>query len=556
MRKAFMLAAVIGSLVFPSFVSAGAHGEIASTIDSIELVYTDLHETSEVMTYLPSIIASHDNMEYFDLNVASWGLGELHDENAVLAATSDDAVVFTAYDAALLENADIRRIPRTLITEDATPNLYELMTNDAFDDYMDSDGLIAIPGLSLFTVLPTYLPVFREDWIEAVIEAVGFDLGDSPRIPLEPSGVVSFVDYSFTIDDLHRLLTAIRNSDLLEGHSAPVAGGRWIYNWPTLFGAFGLSTIGGSEGTNVTDNGIPNGVDERTGEVLPNAKTGQFRALVEMAASWYIEELLADDVMFSRKGADDLLNELLTGEVATILSLQVVRDWGRVATMARGISDDIRVVVLPPPIGRAQGTRIGGVSPANGTYMAMKSGASDDEVRAALRVLDFVKLTREGYVLEHHGIRAFEKIQDWWRSGDSIADSDDRPPFFPRYPYYLMPNMHAVAFRDASRELVSLLTNRWSWGLAPEYWIGPRGSARMRDVADVIGPAIGEEIEARFGDMITGGRDDFAGFVSRLEQLGIDDALAVTMDEGKRVNPRTWPAWPTAVWEPLFWGGE
>ena len=75
----------------------------------------------------------------------------------------------------------------------------------------------------------------------------------------------------------------------------------------------------------------------------------------------------------------------------------------------------------------------------------------------------------------------------------------------------------------------------------------------MRDIADVIGGDVRAEIRRTIGSMIVGVEDtnSFPVFLRRLEELRIDEALRVTMEEGERADERTLPRWPTAVWDPL-----
>ena len=551
MSNTFGIAVLVGSLVASSLAyAAGGDDSTAGASDNIfytdvNLVFTDLRETSRVLKHLPAIMGNTEELE-----LESWGVGNPCKEGLNQLVAMDENLVFTHCSKHLLDGSAFRRIPIDFIAPDMTPHLYELLQSGAFDDFKEDDSLLAIPGLSVFMVLPQYLPVFREDWLEHV----GFSLPDTFRIPLESSGVVSFVDHSITVDDLHSILAAIRDSDLLPDGASPVASGRWRYNWPTLFGAFGLSTIGGSQGTKVTRNGIPNAHDNLTLSFLPNVMTSQYRALIEMSALWYQEGLLDPDVFASTQGSTELLERLLTGDAAAVLSFPVVLDWENVVRRAREdgtLTESTRLVVLAPPLGHSQGTHIWRTSSANGTFMAVDADASDDEVRAALDVLDFVKLTREGFVLEHHGIEGFESIQSRWRSHSTSGATGDKSPHFPRYPYFRMPHMYPVLYKEATIELINRLTNNGAWALKPKYWIGPRGT-EMDDAPERY-EALNTAIDEAFVSVVTGqvSTAKFSEFIDHAKSLGALDALKETEEAGELTDGRPPPRWPPTVWDPL-----
>ena len=533
MTKPMSLALTVCSVLLSYHSYAAAEGELTES-GTVYLIYTDLDETTQLMRDLPFI-----NSTDHDIEIESWGYGNpcgQGSERLEQAVAYSEEYVFTHCNRELLDHPTFRPIPIDFITPGDTPNLHHIVEGGAFDDFIDGDNLIAIPGLSVFMVLPRYLPVFREDWLDAI----GFELSTTDRIPLEPSGVVSFVDHTITVDELHDILVAIKEHKLLPPNVAPVAAGRWRYNWPTLFGAFGLSTVGESEGTKVTVNGIPNTEDRETSALLPNVMTSQYQALAATIAQWYSEGLLDREVLTSDRGWHELLQLLIVGRAATILSFPAVIDWDSIVTQAREastLSDSTRIVVLPPPIGHGQGTHILRTSSANGTFLAMTTHASDDDVKAALGILEFVKLTREGFVLEHHG----------------VDGTEDQPPHFPRYPYYRLPHMYPVMYPETTVELLNRLTSNEAWALKPTYWIGPQGSTQMRDAYEGHSD-LNAAIDEFFTKIVTGqvSIHDFPDFRADLRDMGILEALAVTMAQGELTRSRTPPRWPTETWEPLL----
>ena len=536
----------ISSLAF----SAGESETSSSTGSAVSLVYTGLERTTQVMTRLPSIMEIHD----VNLELNSWKGGnpcrpEMRENlrTMLIGGSQSDWAVYTHCDRELLDLGHFRSIPTRLITPELTPNIFGLLQTGAFDDYIEGDELVAVPGLSIFMILPTRLLLVRED----LIEQLGYSFENDYRISLEPHEIVSFVDHDLTLDELYGLLMDIRSNPIV-GTNPPVASGRWNLNWPTFFGAFGLSTIGTSEGTKVTQDGVPNTLDEESGVILPNVMTSQYRDLVRLAARWYSEGLIGSDVFVSNDDDDAVLQRMLKGEAAVVLSFPILRNWKSDIEQALRdgiISDSTRLIALPPPIGRDQGTHIWRTSEVNDSFMSIDSAASDDEVQLSLRILDYVKLTREGYILEHLGINAIARLQGRWDADD--PESVDH--HFPRYPYFRMPHMYPIMYRDTSVQLLDRLTSNGAWALKPSYWIGPRGSPEMREQYERIGESIGQAIDKNFTSMVTGklSMEEFPDFIDQLKELGILDAFELVASDEHRVEPQGIPRWSRTPWAPI-----
>ena len=511
--------AMIFTALTAILASAAAQDETAGTdAESVELVYTDLSETSRLMMQLPSILDLPDNVV-----LSSWKAGRSCAETKLIRTMFADGdypgVVFLLCNADLLtHDANFRPIPYEMVQSYA-PNLYKLRLDypDLFSKYTQGDDMIAVPGINVLVVLPTWLPVFRKDWLEDFNPAIFYDHIDSLNI----SENISFVDYDMTLTELREFLQHVKAN---HGIAPLAAGSNQHYNWATLFGAFGLPVIRGT-GSHVTPYGIPNTKDLQTDEVLPNVLTSQYRELVKLVASWLSEGLISEESLLISEGESllqsvrDVLRQLLTQPPAVILAFPVqefallTAEPSKEGERTTPHRPETPLVFLPPPLHHGQGTIRWRKSEIVRHFMAMNAQASDPEIEAALRILDFVKLTETGYIL----------------SRDGVADETVRRPFFPTIPYFMVPHLYSVAFSSA--DLFHLLEQEIVWTRSPTYWLTSSHSD-MVDMHGEKGKDINVMIDETFYKMVTGSIDTsdaaFGDFRSMLEKLGIMEIFECT----------------------------
>ena len=521
--------------------SAAPEGERAFPDTSAVLTYTYKHASSQVMKQLPSKVFQEGTPSH-EITLASWRSGNPCDIDRMrlfLGSMPREVDVFTLCDEMMLQYGDaFRSFPTEFINENTTPNLSALRDHhpNIFGDYIEDSEFLAIPGINELYDLPTVLPILREDWIESAYGDVS-----GRRIPLDSHGVVSFIDHDFTIDQLYDILIHIASSGTLPQGRSPVAHGGWEYTWPTLFGAFGLSTIRPSRGTDITPMGVPNVRDSCTEEVVANVVSCQYRDLVDTVELWYANGLIEDYA--SNVSVEILLQQLLSGEVAAILSLPILRDWDSLVSKAienDTLSEEARFVIVPPPIGTSRGTMRWRESVFNGTFFAMSRYASDEQVIAALQILDYIKLTPEGFVLENYGIEGIH--YDWLGTAAHMGipgvfySVDDDWPYFPRFPIFRTPVLYPVAFEDSVVKLIGRLSSDVSreWAISPVYW-WRSPSLEVQHEFISFGNELNSFIRTSFWEMVVGERpsseivDPSSPFRQQLLELGLDQALELTV---------------------------
>ena len=359
------------------------------------------------------------------------------------------------------------------VIEQEAPILFQMIKNNwgsVFSRYSeDGTHLRTIPGIDVTKVLPRFLVMVREDWLADI----DISFGDSTRIPLDDSGVVSFVDHNFTLKEFVSILSRIESK-----FQVPPIVGRLDIHFGTIFGSFGLPVIEAYEGIRVTPYGVPNTIDVESGEVRPNVLTSQFCELVD-----FLSELnqagLINQTFFvpdSRNiGALDVTREMvdqvIVGNAAIIPTLYSSDQWVRHIVDSPLRKGEARFVFLPPPVGDyGQGTVRPRPTVDNRTSMAMASGSTEDQVRAALQVLEYMKLTIDGHWLAQLGTD--HAVDSGLADGLERTPDEEIAPHFPFFPYYQLYYMHYVTDGHYGAELLEYLSKREKkrWARMPEFW--------------------------------------------------------------------------------------
>ena len=572
--KLFIASIVYCAVAGLSFSTGGDEG-VASD-EGVQLKYTYRYNTSGVMEHLSTSRLS--GLLLYDIELISWGsrgVGweqctgfyehmfltvETGNASDLLFTICNDRHIEELREQGYFDSGRVfRTIPGSHISIVETPNLKRLWDTHPriFETYTEDNELIAIPGISVTRALPWRLPIIRLDWLE---EYLSEEIEHADRIAIDGDGIVQFIDLQLSTDELFEIMQAIKN-DKLNGRP-PVALGRWNGIWPVLMGAYSLPVIEGSRGTNVTAYGIPNTTDTNDDrKVRASVLTSQYCWYVKEAARWY-RELLPDEVFDNGEPTPTLIKHLLDGEAAIVLSGHTGVDWDRIAAAAveaiekEEIDELARLAILPPPTGPggAQGTHAR--SKRNGTFLVVGARLSDHELITALRVLEYVKLTPEGYLLEHYGM---EEQHYTWREDqrdyihqhgsyigppEEILNKEGRP-HFPRYPSFDIPGLYEVKYKHGKRNMIELISREdaQAWTRLPEIWL-TRWNSNVSPQLIAIGEEINEWIERRFIDMVTSDVTDEAlteeckRFQSVAEMEGVGKAWELTKEYGERYKDR------------------
>lgn len=576
-RHYFLTGEVIVAAICYSLAVAGsgfASGSAeADSSESMQLVYTYQHGTSDVMKSLPSSALSDrlsDGIELVSWHGDTGPLGRdlCQDEELgrMLGAASEDSVdVFAlckrAHLRALTEHDVIQRISLEMISEDTTPNLWRLWQDNSriFERYIDDGEILAVPGIDETLALPTRLPIVRSDWVEEVIndnpdyEHLRDDLRRAKRgeIQLSESGIVSFLHLELTLSDLYSILMDISAKEL-DG-DAPIVGRYRSEGMPTIMSAFALPVYE-SDGTGVTRYGVPNTIDDDIRDDAkpaerPNVLTRQYCDYVSEVARWDRNDFLPEDYWVDeRRPYADSLKYLLEGRAAAILSGYTLVAWERYLAAAReseNFEESARLAVLPPPVHLDQGTY--SRSEANGTFFVVGSHVSENQVTSALQVLDFMGLTREGYVLSRYGIDGVH--YDWGDVRERYAEpppmdrigayeSAHLSPHFPIYPLFKMSNMYPMMFGGGTLDVVELLSKDEAreWALRPKVWLDDWNEEASSELMK-IGQDLNPWMKDQFVEMVVGDRADMCvEFQNEAEERGVGKAWELTSEFGKRVD--------------------
>ena len=527
MRYTTTSISVFCALLLASSVALAAPVE-EEAVEAVSLTYTFSRLTSDVMDAIPDRIS---NTTDYDLRLSAWilpGGQPCPNQNDIyLAIAYGHATVYSLCESPTKYDGDrFRTIPIDMV-KNMAPTLAAIMDANwpVFSASAEDGELIGVPGVDERLVLPLYLPVIREDWLEAI----GIKLPDAGRVEIDSSGVVSYVDHSFSVDEFRDILARLKEEFML----SPVTG-RWDLSFSVLFGAFGLPVIEDSLGMFVTANGVPNTVNSgTTNTVLPNVRTTQFGDLIDELHSWYHEGLFDEESFLGdnypgndKLYANALIHRLLAGEAGVVTSLFVLVDWETVIESAKGNLDGgERLAILQPLTGEGgvQGTRRLRWSELNGTFMALAGDATDREAEASLQVLDYIKLTPDGYALAEEG----------------VSGSSDEPPHFPEFPYFVVSQMYPLMYEAWGLELMDILTksDARKWPLAPVYWF-PEDRA-MEEIYLRVGEEVNTDIEKAFLAMIQGKYSMHEFQSNELQNDGFMDAWERTK-KGVRHSKHEW----------------
>ena len=536
------------------FSSGSEDGEYTP---QVTLTYTYRFETSKIMRHL-----SNESV-----TLHSWAIGYRdNDDDGRAWNQCRGSTAERMLGAAMLEAADVftlcrddhfgaleqyigndglfRTIPVETINSE-TPNLLRLMQSypRLFETYVNDDGLIAVPGIDETLSLPRRLVVIRYDWLKDAIDTqlvhLQERLKNATRIEIGPDELVRFFDLRLSLSDLFDIISVIAARHF-DAHS-PIAHNEWHDIWPTIMGAFSLPVYGSSRGTNVTPLGVPNTSDRRDNVVRASVLTSQYCDYVEEASRWYRSVLPAD--VFER-GDSKLIEDLFRGDAAVILSGDTLLNWEEMVTNVRATSNldsSATLAILPPPHMYSQGTHTRSVR--NGTFMMVGQHVSDRDLQIALQMLDFVKFTRDGYVLETYGLA--DQHYEW--ASNQIANEappaiivdNSETPYFPRYPSFMSSALYAVAYDQTAVNMMNIVSGEAAnlWAQQPGRWLG-KWRVDVSDRLQAIGAEVNELIEASFRHLVTSDHDSeelrrqCEAFQSDVGQGGVGEAWGLTSTFG------------------------
>ena len=492
-------------------VSGASSGENESSTTTVHLKYTYRRDTSHLMTNLPKIMANR--LEH-DLHLSS----EFRKDIYVCELLHSEPLHATVYtlcaDIANYDHLSFRIIPRNMIKTE-TPLISKMMEDNwqsVFSRYSvpEQEAVQAIPGIDTTAVLPRHLLIVRED----LLNDIGFSIDGSERIPLDNRGIVSFVDHDYTLKEFLTILDRLQS----QLQVTPLVG-NLDRHFATIFGMFGLPVVEAYDGVRVTPNGIPNTSDVDTKKSRPNVQTSQFCDLVDLLSDLYNLGLINTDYFLSQNSTREIVDQIISGDAVIIPTLNSSEHWVRYIIDSQLRPDKARFAFLPPPVGpHGQGTVRIRSTVDNRTSMAMSAGADDAQVRAALRVLEYMKLTAEGYSLGRLGTD--HAIELNLAEGLEPTPGDETPPHFPFFPYYRLYFMYAVTDGKYGAQLLDYLSQKemMQWARMPDFWWVTE-DREMRDIFLTTGEPLNTHLWNGFIDLIASNSyNACSSFQSALEE--------------------------------------
>ena len=287
---------------------------------------------------------------------------------------------------------------------------------------------------------------------------------------------------------------------------------------------------------------MPNVQYVDTDPPLPNVKTQQFCVLVTTLSDLYENDLFDSDVLLggaTKFSTYEVIDKLVSGHAASIPTLPSSSSIVSYIVNNPNRDPEATFVFLPPPIGEyGQGTVRPKPGVSNSTAMAIAGSATDDQIRAALQILELMRLTRTGHGLMRHGTGY--AIDHLGLTEVEQPPKAEQAPHFPYYPYYQLYYMHAVTDGPYGAELLQYLSEpeKRQWARMPPYW-WLQSDDQMRQIFNEVAPTLNPYLWDSFVSLVASPTSQscemFQESLSGRE--GLNRAWTRTMSAGTTVDP-------------------
>ncbi|MBO7357653.1 MAG: extracellular solute-binding protein [Lachnospiraceae bacterium] len=396
-------------------------------------------------------------------------------------------------------------LPLDDLIDQYAPNLkqYVVDNKEVLAQTAASDGKIY--GIPMLTAVRTAMGYcIRQDWLD--------DLG---------------MEAPVTIDDWYKVLTAFKNTDLNGNGAGDVTPLLLDRAWENYFNnfadAWGIELNGNNDYWMVKDGEV------KFAPILPETK--EYLATM---AKWYKEGLI-DQEFITREDTNNyhILNNKAgatcywTGYIAGMNSNAEVL----------ALDPDTNWQVIAPPVlteGQPQKT-FSQQAVVGGSAWAISSRVPEEKAIEIIKMFDYV-YSDEGSMLFNFGVEgeSYQYVDGVPEYTDLVTKSEDGLVTWirsngmqPLIGIRQLPEYEAAscANDDVRKQLFDYVDNDYFYDINPTLVL----TEDEQDKYDAVMSAIKIYVDEELLKFIIGSRpiDDFDGFVARIQEMGIDDAIAL-----------------------------